>query len=297
MRRANGGPNAHGEGRANTAEQAALLLDGESLSTIELLAVARRGRRVALAPSARARVEASAATVADLVRGGKVVYGINTGFGKLYDVVIPPEELRQLQINLVRSHSVGVGPLLPPDAVRGSILLRANALAKGYSGISEGTLQALMDLLNADILPVVPAQGSVGASGDLAPSAHIALALIGEGEAHYKGQLMPAARALAEARLAPANLGPKEGLALLNGTATMTAIGGLALADAAVLAKAADIAAALSFEAIHADPHVLDPRVHRLRPHRGQIQSAANLRALLAGSSIYDRAACAVQDP
>lgn len=274
-----------------------LTLDGESLTLADVVAVARGKASVALSPAARERVAASARLICKLMDDGRVVYGINTGFGKLYDVIIPPADLRQLQLNLVRSHSVGVGPPLPAEAVRASMLLRANALAKGYSGISEATLEALIAMLNAGVLPVVPAQGSVGASGDLAPSAHIALALTGEGEVTYGGRRLPARLALGEAGLAPAVLGPKEGLALLNGTATMTGIGALALADGLSLARAFDAAAALSFEAIEADPNVLDPRVHRLRSHPGQETSAANLRALLTGSAIYQRRPCAVQDP
>ena len=274
-----------------------ILLDGESLTVADVVAVARGFARVELAPAARAGVARAAATLAQLIDQKQVVYGVNTGFGKLYDVVIPPADLRRLQVNLVRSHSVGVGAPLPPAAVRASMLLRANALAKGYSGISEETLDTLLAMLNLDVLPVVPAQGSVGASGDLAPSAHIALALIGEGDATYRGHRMPARLALQEAGLSPVELGPKEGLALLNGTATMTGIGALTLADAATLVKAADIAAALTFEALHADPNVLDARVHKLRPHRGQMESAANLRSLLEGSEVYDRKPCEVQDP
>ncbi len=274
-----------------------VLIDGETLSLADVLAVARHGARVSLAPAARARVRASAATVERLLREGRIVYGINTGFGRLYDVAIPPADVRRLQLNLIRSHSVGVGEPLRPEVVRASMLLRANALAKGYSGISEATLEALLAMLNADVLPVVPAQGSVGASGDLAPSAHIALALVGEGEATYRGHRLPATLALQKAGLAPAQLGPKEGLALLNGTATMTGIGALLLADAFSLAKISEVAAALTFEALHADPNVLDPRVHSLRPHPGQMVSAANMRALLTGSGIYDRRPCEVQDP
>ncbi|MHB1133923.1 MAG: histidine ammonia-lyase [Chloroflexota bacterium] len=271
-------------------------LDGESLGLAEVVAVARHGAQVLLADEARARVARAATTVAELVASGNVVYGLNTGFGRLYDVVIPPDELRQLQVNLVRSHSAGVGEPLPAEAVRASMLLRANALAKGHSGITEATLDTLLSLLNADVLPVVPAQGSVGSSGDLAPSAHIALALIGEGEATYQGRRLPAREALAAAGLRPATLSPKEGLALLNGTATMTGIGALALADALDLADAADVAAALTYEALEANPNVLDPRVHGLRPHPGQVRSAANIRTLLAGSALYRRQPCAVQD-
>ena len=285
----------HGDG-ADVGRQR-VLIDGESLGIADVVAVARQRATVALSADAEAKVAAAATALEALLRSGRVVYGLNTGFGRLFDVAIPFEDLRQLQVNLVRSHSAGVGEPLPAEAVRASMLLRANALAKGYSGISRATLDVLLGMLNADVLPVVPAQGSVGASGDLAPSAHIALAVIGEGEVIYRGHRLPAKLALAEAGLAPAQLGPKEGLALLNGTATMTGIGALALADAANLARAADIAAALTYEAAEADPNVLDPRVHRVRPHPGQMESAANIRALLAGSSLFEGQPCAVQDP
>ncbi|MHB1417181.1 MAG: histidine ammonia-lyase [Chloroflexota bacterium] len=294
MRRAQQG--GTGEDERQEAEEL-IYIDGESLTFDDVLAVAREGVGAALSAEARQRVLAAAELVAEITSNGRIVYGLNTGFGKLYDVVIPAGDLGRLQLNLVRSHSVGVGKPLSDEVVRASILLRANALAKGNSGISAATLDALLAMLNADVLPVVPSQGSVGASGDLAPSAHIALALIGEGEAFYRGQRMPARLALQEAGLTPARLGPKEGLALLNGTSTMTGIGALVLADAAVLAKAADIAAALTFEAANADPNVLDPRAHRLRPHPGQMESAANMRAMLADSSIYDHQPCATQDP
>lgn len=280
-----------------SGQQEMVVLDGESLTIDEVVQVARRGAPVALADAARARVQSAARLVESFSENGKIVYGINTGFGRLFDVVIHAGDLARLQLNLVRSHSVGVGPPLPLEEVRASILLRANALAKGNSGISQATLDAFIALLNAGVTPVVPAQGSVGASGDLAPSAHIALTLVGEGEAFFQGERLPSAEALARAGLRPVQLGPKEGLALLNGTATMTGIGALVLADGFLLAKAADIAAALTFEAASADPHTLDARVHRLRPHAGQTTAAANMRALLAGSRGFERVSCATQDP
>jgi histidine ammonia-lyase len=195
-----------------------VVLTGRSLTFEEIEDVARRGAAVSLAPEARERVEASRAVVDEILRGDRVVYGINTGFGNFRNVVIAREDLEKLQLNLVRSHSAGVGNAFPETVVRAILLLRANALASGYSGIDPGTLDALVAMLNAGVHPVVPEKGSVGASGDLAPLAHVALTLIGEGEAVYRGEKQKSSTALARAGLSPAKLHPKDGLALINGT-------------------------------------------------------------------------------
>ena len=213
-----------------------LVLDGSSLTLDGLEAVALRGRDIAIAPGARARVEAARRVVDEAVAAGRVVYGVTTGFGSFADVHIPGPRLRELQLNLVRSHAAGVGEPLGEAETRGLMLLRANVLAKGYSGVRPETLDLLVAMLNRRIHPVIPSQGSVGASGDLAPLAHLALALVGEGDVLFGGRRLPAAEALAAAGLAPVMLEAKEGLALINGTQLMTAVAGLALAEALRLA-------------------------------------------------------------
>jgi histidine ammonia-lyase len=268
--------------------QAPLLLDGNRLTLADLEAVARDGRAVALDPAARDAVTASRAVVDAAVGKGAVVYGVNTGFGNFADVVIAPAQLGLLQLNLVRSHAVGVGDLLDETETRALMLLRANVLAKGMSGVRLETLERLVELLNARIHPAVPSQGSVGASGDLAPLAHLALALVGEGPVRTAGGLEPAADALRRAGLAPVVLEAKEGLALINGTQLMTAVAGLALAEAWRLARTADVAGALTLDALLGTDVAFDARIHAARPHPGQLASAANLRRLLAGSPLRE---------
>jgi histidine ammonia-lyase len=265
-----------------------LLLDGNRLTLADLEAVAREGRAVALDAAARDAVTASRAVVDAAVAKGAVVYGVNTGFGNFADVVIAPAQLRELQLNLVRSHAVGVGELLDEAETRALMLLRANVLAKGLSGVRLQTLERLVELLNARIHPAVPGQGSVGASGDLAPLAHLALALVGEGPVRAAGGLEPAADALRRAGLAPVVLEAKEGLALINGTQLMTAVAGLWLAEAWRLARTADVAGALTLDALLGTDVAFDPRIHAARPHPGQQASAANLRRLLAGSPLRE---------
>ena len=265
-----------------------ILLTGDGLTLAELVAVARRGAPASLAPEARRRVEASRAVIDRAVAEDRVVYGVTTGFGKFADVVIPHEKLADLQLNLVRSHAAGVGAPLPEDAVRALMLLRANCLAKGFSGVRPETLEALLALLNAGVHPVVPSQGSVGASGDLAPLAHLALALVGEGEAVHRGRRQPAAEALHAAGITPVALKAKEGLALINGTQMMTAIGALALDALLRLLRAADLVAAMTTDALKGTDAAFDPRIHAARPHPGQAASAANLRTLLLGSGIRE---------
>ncbi|HXG65481.1 MAG TPA: histidine ammonia-lyase, partial [Blastocatellia bacterium] len=226
--------------------------------------------------------------VEDIIKRGDVVYGINTGFGALADVMIPPDKLRALQINLVRSHVCGVGDALPERAVRAIIVQRANVLAKGFSGCRPVVIETLLRMLNAGVHPVIPSRGSVGASGDLAPLAHLAIVAIGEGEALYRNERMAGGTAMARAGIEPLQLEAKEGVALLNGTQAMTGVGGLALLAAERLADAADVAGALSLEALKGTPVAFDHKIHAVRPHPGQMKSARRLRELIEGSEIRE---------
>jgi histidine ammonia-lyase len=262
-------------------------INGESL-TLEQVAAVADGANVILAETARPRVERARRFVEQIVESGEVVYGINTGFGKLADVSIPHERLRELQVNLVRSHACGIGEPLNDRVVRAMMLQRANVLAKGYSGCRVEVIDTLVAMLNAGVHPVVPSRGSVGASGDLAPLAHLALVVIGEGEANFENQRLTGGEAMRRARIAPLALEAKEGLALLNGTQAMTAVGGLALLVAERLANAADVTGALSLEALKGTPVAFDPRIHRARPHHGQIESARRLTELIEGSEIRE---------
>jgi histidine ammonia-lyase len=263
-------------------------LDGSALTLDEILAVADDYAIVRLAPEAAAVVDAARQVVDRQAEADAPVYGINTGFGALAETTIARDALGVLQVNLLRSHAAGVGRPLPVRAVRASMLLRANVLAKGFSGIRRSTLERLLDLLNRRVHPRVPSRGSVGASGDLAPLAHLSLVLIGEGEAWVGDD--PALRtgrdALSAAGCEPVTLGPKEGLALINGTQPSTAVALLALAGAERVAHAADIAAALSIDALRGSVRPFDARIHAARPYAGQARSATNIRELLAGSAI-----------
>jgi histidine ammonia-lyase len=260
---------------------------GASPLTIKDLANALQGPvKVALSENSRGLVRRSAETVTRLLATGEAIYGVNTGFGKLARTRIAAADLSQLQLNIVRSHAAGVGEPLDPGLVRLILLLKINALSQGASGISEAAIDALAGLVNADILPVIPAQGSVGASGDLAPLAHLSLVLIGEGRAWHRGQPIPGAQALEHAGLSPVPLGPKEGLALLNGTQVSTALALAGLLAAARNMAAAILAGALSVDAIMGSDTPFDPRIHALRPHPGQLFAAQQYRRLLAGSAI-----------
>ena len=261
-------------------------LDGASLTRGALGAIAGGAVSVALTEQARARVAASRAVVDRVAAGDRAVYGINTGFGSFADVRIEPGALETLQVNLLRSHAAGVGAALPVPAVRAMMALRANVLARGHSGIRLETLDLLVAMINAGVHPVVPCRGSVGASGDLAPLAHLALVLVGEGQAHDGAGVVPGNEALARAGLQPARLAPKEGLALINGTQASTAVLALAVLAAERLVRAADVAAALSIDALRGSTRPLDPRIHQARPHAGQAVSAANIARLLDGSGI-----------
>jgi len=265
-----------------------LELDGRSLSLDEIVAVAVGGGAVSIARSAYPQMEASRAVVEALLARGETAYGINTGFGKLSDVRIAPYELEALQRNLVRSHACGLGEPLPEDEVRAMLLLRANVLAKGLSGVRPVVVETLAAMLNARVHPMVPARGSVGASGDLAPLAHLALGAMGEGEAFFAGARVVASDALERAGIAPLRLGAKEGLALLNGTQAMCGAGGLALARALRVVELCDLAGAMSLEALRGTPAAFDARVHAARPHAGQMAAAEHLRALLEDSEIRE---------
>ena len=262
-------------------------IDGASL-TLEQTAAVADGAAVSLADTARGRIERARRFVEEIVARGEVVYGINTGFGALSDVTIPHEKLRELQINLVRSHSCGVGDPLPERVVRAMLVQRANVLAKGYSGCRIEVVETLLQMLNKRVHPIIPSRGSVGASGDLAPLAHLALVAIGEGEAIYDGQRVNGAEAMKIANISALALEAKEGLALLNGTQAMTAVGGLALLDAERLADAADVAGAMSLEALRGTPVAFDHKIHAVRPHPGQIKSARRLRELIEASEIRE---------
>ena len=270
------------------ASNDALAIDGATLDLAGLEAVAREGRPVVLSEGARQAVRASRRVVDAAVERKDVVYGVTTGFGNFADVHIETSRLRELQVNLVRSHAAGVGAPLGAAETRALMLLRANVLAKGFSGVRLETLEALVALLNHGVHPVVPSQGSVGASGDLAPLAHLALALIGEGECVVDGRRLPAADALRARGLAPVVLEPKEGLALVNGTQLITAVLGLALARAERLVRAADVIGALTLDALEGTDVAFDPRIHAARPHPGQAASARNLRRLLEGSAVRE---------
>ena len=265
-----------------------LQLDGRPLTLDEIASVALDGRQVAVAKSAIARMERSRAVVENVVMRGDTAYGINTGFGKLSDVRIGPDDLEALQRNLVRSHACGIGEPLPADEVRAMLLLRANVIAKGLSGVRPIVLETLVGMLNHQIHPVIPARGSVGASGDLAPLAHLALALIGEGQVVYAGERIAAATALARAGIEPLTLRAKEGLALLNGTQAMAGVGGLAVARAMRVVELFDVAGAMSLEALMGTPAAFDARIHEARPHTGQLAAAKHLRELLAESEIRE---------
>ncbi|MCC7382621.1 MAG: histidine ammonia-lyase [Deltaproteobacteria bacterium] len=277
-----------------------VVVDGRTLSVEDVAAVARGGATVELDPAAAERVRRARLLVERHAQGPQAVYGINTGFGFLKNVRISSADLGQLQLNLIRSHAVGVGPPLGVPETRALMLLRANAMATGRSGVRAETIEHLLTLLNARIHPVIPAKGSVGASGDLAPLAHLALAMIGEGWVWTaRGEREPSGPVLARANLRPLQLGPKEGLCLVNGTQAMGALGCLALIDAEALAIAADIAGALTLEGRRGTVVAFDARIQNARGHPGQRTSAENLRRLLAESEIArSHADCeAVQDP
>src|ERR1700674_3352496 len=271
-------------------------LSGNDLTFQQLYDVALRGESVALAPLAIERMNASRAVVERLVASGATAYGINTGFGKLASVRISSEQVRQLQVNLVRSHASGVGAPLSETETRAMMLLRANALAKGLSGIRPVVVETLCAMLNAGVHPVIPSQGSVGASGDLAPLAHLAHVVIGEGRAVYRGEALDGAEAMRRARVTPVALEAKEVLSLLNGTQGMLALLSLALRDADILVDTADVAASLSLDALRGSPGAFDARIMHARPYTGAAMTARNLAHLNEGSQIRESHRSAEKD-
>ena len=263
-------------------------LSGEKLALSEIAAVAFGEEKVQIAASARKRMAASRKVIDRIVARDTIVYGVNTGFGKLADVRIAHQEIEALQLNLVRSHACGIGNPLSEPEVRAMMLLRANVLALGFSGIRFEVVDLLCEMLNRRVHPVVPEKGSVGASGDLAPLAHLGLSLIGEGEVFFDGRRMASADAFKRAKLKPAKLAAKEGLALLNGTQAMHAVGGLSILRAQRLANLADVAGAMTLEGLRDTPAAFDSRLQDARPHAGQKAAAAHLRALLEKSEIRE---------
>lgn len=263
-------------------------LTGQPLSLVEIAQVAIGGGAVQIATSAHPRIEASRRVIEEIIKGDAVVYGVNTGFGKLSEVHIERADLRQLQLNLARSHACGIGAPLSEAEARAMMLLRANVLALGFSGIRLEVIELLTEMLNRGVYPMIPEKGSVGASGDLAPLAHLSLALVGEGEAFYKGERLASGSALDRAGLRPVTLEAKEGLALLNGTQAMHAVGGLALLRAKRLSRVADVAGAMTLEALKGTPTAFDARIQDARPHPGQQAAAEHLRWLLRESEIRE---------
>lgn len=264
-----------------------MILDGDSLTISAVCAAAReRTSDVSVAPQAVARMQVSRDLVERLASGEAPIYAVNTGVGLLANVRISEAQLDRMQRNLIRSHAVGVGDPLPRDVVRAMMIIRANCLAKGCSGIRPLVAERLCDLVNRGVTPVVPSQGSVGASGDLAPLAHIAMVLIGEGEAEYESQVLPGAEALHRAGIEAIDLHAKEAVSLINGTQAMLAIGCLELQAAETLADSADVICALSLDALRGSSRAFDARLHTVRPHPGQLVAAARLHGLLEDSEI-----------
>ncbi|HUX07945.1 MAG TPA: histidine ammonia-lyase [Acidobacteriota bacterium] len=273
-----------------------LTLGDKPIDLQEIIKVAIDREPVALSDSARERVAAARACVEEHIASGEPVYGVTTGFGVLAAVAIRPEEIDDLQRNLIISHAAGMGPLLTDEVIRAAMLLRAVSLVAGHSGIRQETLDLLIAMLNRNVIPLVPSQGSVGSSGDLAPLSHIVLGMIGMGECRFDGREMDAAEALAAAGLKPVRLTAKEGLALVNGTQIMTAIAALAAVRARRLADLADIAGAATLEAVRGRSDAFDERLHINRPHQGQIISASNIRKLISDSKLVDSIPERMQD-
>jgi len=276
----------------------ALHINGNDLTLDDVRQIVYERCPVLLEPEARLAVDRARAVVEDVVENNRVAYAVNTGVGKLADLHIPPEDIRTLQVNLMRSHAAGVGEPLAEDVTRAMILLRANSLAKGFSGVRAVVLDTLCEMLNRGVHPVIPSQGSVGASGDLAPLAHLGLVLIGEGEAVYHGTRMSAATAMQQTDIKPLVLEAKEAISLINGTQGMLAVGLLATLQAEILVDTADVIGALTVDALKGTDVAFDQRIHNARPHSGQLLVAQNLRRMLEGSLIREshRECQAVQD-
>ena len=264
-------------------------ISGNELTLEEIVKVAREGYKVELTKEAEARVVKSRDIVDEIVANNRVIYGITTGFGKFSDVTISGEDCKKLQRNLIISHACGAGKAFSNEIVKTIMLLRANALAKGYSGIRLSTLKTLMEMINKGVNPIIPEKGSLGASGDLAPLSHMVLPMLGEGKAEFNGEILSGRKAMEKAGIETVELTAKEGLALINGTQAMTAVGALAVYDSINLLKISDIAAALSIEALRGVKDAFDPRTHSIRPHKGQIQTAKNILNLTEGSTFVTR--------
>ncbi|WP_443659065.1 histidine ammonia-lyase [Clostridium algidicarnis] len=260
-------------------------IDGNGLDLEKIILVSRKGSKVEITKEAREGIRKSRKIIEQIVQEKKVVYGVTTGFGKFADVSISNKDCKTLQKNLILSHACGTGNLLSQEIVRAVMLLRINALCKGYSGISEVTLDTLVNMLNKGVHPCIPEKGSLGASGDLAPLSHMVLPMLGEGEAEFNGQIMSGKEAMEMAGIPTVDLTYKEGLALINGTQVMTAIGAITLYDAIDICKISDIAASLSLEALRGIKDAYDPRIHNIRPYSGQISTADNVLRLVKGST------------
>ncbi|MFL0269775.1 histidine ammonia-lyase [Candidatus Clostridium radicumherbarum] len=266
-----------------------VIIDGNSLTLDDIVNVAYKGYEVNLSSEAKERVIESRKIVDDIVENSKVVYGITTGFGKFSDVTITHEDCKTLQRNLIISHACGYGSLFPREIVRTIMLLRANALSKGYSGIRLETLETLIEMLNKKVHPCIPEKGSLGASGDLAPLSHMVLPMLYEGEAEYNGEILSGKAAMEKANINLVQLTAKEGLALINGTQVMTAVGSIALIESIKLIKASDLTAALTMEALRGIENAFYPQIHTIRPHKGQMVTANNILKLINGSSLITK--------
>lgn len=268
-----------------------IIIDGNTMTIEEVVRVARYGEAVALSESAIDKIQASRVSVEESIAAGKVIYGLNTGFGKFENVAIDNEQINELQLRLIMADCVGVGPGFDTEVVRAIMLLRVNALAKGFSGIRLSTVQTLVAMINKGVHPVIREKGSVGSSGDLCPLAHMVMPMLGDGEAEYQGQVMDGAQAMEKAGIETVKLTAKEGLALINGTCAMMGVAVLAVYDAYHVVKTADIVSALSVEVLTGISDAFDDRIHQARPHKGQIDVAANMRKLVAGSRLTSRQA------
>ncbi|MBU0534868.1 MAG: histidine ammonia-lyase [Patescibacteria group bacterium] len=264
-------------------------IDHKPIDVDDLVGVTRSFEKVSISPSLKLPIAKARKIVDEAVTAKKIVYGITTGFGAFKNKSIDQKETKQLQENLILSHAVGVGNFFPTETVRGIMLLIANYLSKGYSGAKWETVQTIIEMLNKSVHPLIPEKGSVGSSGDLAPSAHMVLVLIGKGEAEYKGKIMTGAEAMRKAGIKPVQLSSKEGLALINNTTAMSSVASHVVHDFRWLIELADTCAALSLQALRGTDKAYDARIHAIKPHDGQIQTAANLRALLRGSTFVDR--------
>lgn len=265
------------------------IINNKKVTASHLVSVARNRDKLEISVETKTKIQKARKLVEKSVQEGKVIYGISTGFGAFKNKVISPQETGKLQENLILSHAVGVGDFLPTEVVRGLMFQMINYLSKGYSGIRWETVNTLKEMLNKGVHPLVPEKGSVGSSGDLAPSAHMALVLIGKGEAEYKGKIMTGARAMKLAGITPVKLSSKEGLAIINNTSTMTSISAILLYDTEWLLKLSSIVCAMSLQALRGTDRAYDPRIHAIKPHNGQIETARQLKSLLSGSTLIDQ--------